>query len=997
MTLRRRILLIIGVTLVALIVGLYGVSSSILLQDFGQLERRDVTLDVKRLQSAVKSEVAELSDEAAEWAEWDDTYEFVQDHNRSYIRSNLGETMLANVRANFIVFLNRDRQIVWSKGLNLGTEKVIPIPESLVALLKTRTPLLEHPNPTSVHAGVLLLPEGITLVVSRPIVTSQRTGPIRGTLIFGRFLDAAVVKRLADSTQLTATLYRVDDPKLPAEFRQAWTRIPNAKTVYVHPVRSDLVGGYALWNDVFGKPALLLRIEMPRELFTQGQATIRYLVTLLLVIGLCFGGGMMVVMERMVLRRLANLIADVNRIGTSSDVTARVAIVGRDEMAGLARALNKMLDALQHSQGNLQESQRQLFTLMANLPGMVYRCRHDKDWVIEFASEGCFDLTGYHPQDLVNNKTVSYAQLINETDRERVCREILDAVAAVRPYQLQYSITTADGKTKCVWDQGRGVASPTGKVEFLEGFISDVTQQKLAADRLRLQSTALESAANAIVLANRDGVIEWVNPAFTRLTGYAFAEAYGERLSILKSGRHEPAFYEELWRTILGGEVWHGELINRRKDGVLYTERMTIAPVTNDRGEVAHFIAIKEDITEQKKLQEQFLQAQKVEAVGRLAGGVAHDFNNILTAISGYTELLLRRLSANDPLFRLAEQIRKSTERASGLTRQLLAFSRKQALQPRVLDLSNVVNDIEKMLRRLIGEDIELHTIRGAAVGNVKADPAQVEQVIMNLAVNARDAMPKGGKLIIEVARATLSEEYTRRHRDVKPGEYVLLAVTDTGTGMTDEVKAHIFEPFFTTKPQGKGTGLGLATCYGIIKQSGGHISVHSELGRGTTFKIYLPRVDADVDHRPERPKLQELPTGRETILVAEDEPGVRELTVDILRNLGYQVIEAGNGEEGVRLAQEKPDQKIDLLFTDVVMPQMDGKQLADWFGTARPETKVLFTSGYTADAIIRHGIFEDRIAFLEKPFTPEVLAQRVREVLDADEVTPAVTEQSAS
>jgi CheY-like chemotaxis protein len=252
--------------------------------------------------------------------------------------------------------------------------------------------------------------------------------------------------------------------------------------------------------------------------------------------------------------------------------------------------------------------------------------------------------------------------------------------------------------------------------------------------------------------------------------------------------------------------------------------------------------------------------------------------------------------------------------------------------------------------------------------------------------VNARDAMPDGGKLVIEVTRATLTEEDARLQRDVQPGEYVMLAVSDTGMGMTQEVKAHIFEPFFTTKPQGKGTGLGLATCYGIVKQSGGHIRVQSEPGRGATFQVYLPRVEARVDQPPERPKLVDLPTGKETILVAEDEPGVRNLTVDILRDLGYRVIEAGNGEEGIRAAQGIASDKIDLLFTDIVMPQMDGKQLADWFGTARPETKVLFTSGYTPEAIIRRGVFEDQIAFLEKPFTPAVLAQRVREVLNGDE-----------
>jgi PAS domain S-box-containing protein len=983
-TLRRKIVLIVGVTLVALIVAFYGVSSSILLKNFALLEKRDVIRDVKWVESNLAGRVADLNDKLSDWAVWDDTYQFIEDRNQNYIRSHLGDTDFTELRVNFIVFVNRKGQVVWSKGFDLGTQKAKSAPESFLRLLNSSgSPLLQHASAGSVHAGMVLLAEGPALVVSRPIVTSRRTGPIRGSVIFGRFLDVRAVRQIANVAHSVLTVRRVDDPQLPGDFARA--AIHEAGAIRVSVSDGDFISGYTVWNDIFGKPALLLRVDMSREILTQARTTIHYLVASLLVVGLCFGFAMVVLMERFVLSRVSGLIADVDRIGASSDLGARVSVSGGDELAGLASALNKMLGALQRSQGDLQESQRQLSSLMKNLPGMIYRCRHDEEGLIEFASEGCVELTGYQPGEFRHDKRISYTQLIHPGDRARIRQEVREAVLANRPFQLQYRITTAQGGTKSVWEEGRGIISPNGTVEFREGFLSDVTQQKLAADRLRLQGAALESAANAIVLTNRDGVVEWVNPAFSKLTGYSFSEAYGERLSLLKSGHHDEAFYEGIWRTILAGEVWHGELVNRRKDGALYTERMTIAPVTDEQGEIGHFIAIKEDITEQKTLQEQFLQAQKVEAVGRLAGGVAHDFNNILTAIGGYAEMMMRRLSTTDPLYRHADQIHKATERASGLTRQLLAFSRKQTLQPRVLDLSNAVTDIEKMLRRLIGEDIELHTIRGAAVGHVKADPAQIEQVILNLALNARDAMPKGGQLIIEVANATLDEDYARLHAGVSPGEYVLLAVTDTGVGMKEEVKEHIFEPFFTTKPQGEGTGLGLATCYGIVKQSGGHINVYTEPGRGTTFKIYLPRVETCIDPQPERPKLQELPSGQETILVAEDEPGVRKLSVDVLRGLGYHVIEAGNGEEGMRAATEDPGEKIDLLFTDVVMPQMDGKQLADWFETARPVTKVLFTSGYTADAILRRGIVEDRIAFLEKPYTPAVLARRVRETLDGE------------
>jgi PAS domain S-box-containing protein len=388
------------------------------------------------------------------------------------------------------------------------------------------------------------------------------------------------------------------------------------------------------------------------------------------------------------------------------------------------------------------------------------------------------------------------------------------------------------------------------------------------------------------------------------------------------------------------------------------------------------------DITEQRQLEAQLRQAQKMEAVGRLAGGIAHDFNNILTAITGYTQMLLDDLAPRDPRREELQEIRAAADRASSLTRQLLAYSRRQLLQPRVLNLNSVVHAMESLLRRLIGEDIRLRVTAAEPLGAVRADPGQIEQVIVNLAVNARDAMPHGGELIIETADVELDQVYAQDHIPVLPGRYIMLAVSDTGTGMTPEVKAHIFEPFFTTKGVGKGTGLGLATVYGIVKQSDGYIWVYSEVGIGTTFKIYLPRVDqGGAAARPE-PQAEGLMEGRETVLLVEDEDAVRAVTRTLLRRLGYTVLDAAGARQALDLATRHAG-SIHLLLTDVVLPEFSGPELAREITEAQPSVRVLFVSGYTDDAITQHGVLEPGSPFLQKPFTPTSLARKIRDVLD--------------
>ncbi|HEX5855033.1 MAG TPA: ATP-binding protein, partial [Thermoanaerobaculia bacterium] len=403
-----------------------------------------------------------------------------------------------------------------------------------------------------------------------------------------------------------------------------------------------------------------------------------------------------------------------------------------------------------------------------------------------------------------------------------------------------------------------------------------------------------------------------------------------------------------------------------------------------------HIVINSRDVTERGALEEQLRQSQKMEAVGRLAGGIAHDFNNLLTVIGGYGELLLNAVPRGDPNREPLEEIVAAGERAASLTRQLLAFSRKQILMPELLDLNSIVAGMDKMLRRLIGEDVDFVTRLDTSAGRVRADPGQLEQVIMNLAVNARDAMPRGGKLTIETANADLDEVYARRHAPVATGPYVMLAVSDTGVGMDAETQARIFEPFFTTKEKGKGTGLGLSTVFGIVNQSGGNVWVYSEPGKGTTFKIYLPRVE-------EAPMPHETPSGlyssvqgTETILVVEDEVSIRTLARKVLESVGYRVVEAKSGPEALELVRRSGD-PIHLLLTDLVMPEMAGTELASRLLESRPELRILYMSGYSDDAVVRHGLLDHRHHFLPKPFTPQVLLRKVREVLEAPEERPAV------
>ncbi len=495
----------------------------------------------------------------------------------------------------------------------------------------------------------------------------------------------------------------------------------------------------------------------------------------------------------------------------------------------------------------------------------------------------------------------------------------------------------------------------------------------------------LEAAPDAMVIVNAQGRITFFNSQAEKVFGYKREELIGEVIERLvperlRDGHRDKCvgyFEDPLHRLMESSQA----MAARRKDGSEFPAEAVLSPIELPDGLVVS--AAIRDISERIRLEEQLRQSEKIGAIGRLAGGIAHDFNNLLTIINGYSDLLLQGVEPGDPTREHLAQIKQAGDGAASLTRQLLAFSRRQVLQPQVLDLNAVVANTEKMLRRLIGEDIDLVMVRDPALGQAKADPGQIEQILINLAANARDAMPQGGKLTIETGNVELDDAYARCHATVTAGCYVMLAVSDTGIGMDAETRARIFEPFFTTKEKGMGTGLGLATVYGIVKQSGGHIWVYSEPGRGTTFKIYLSRV-GEAGESVQTPEARaRVAGGSETILLVEDEEAVRSLAARILQEHGYKVLESTSVEEALQIGarQEEP---INLLLTDVVMPGMSGRNVAEHLGFFRPEMKVLYMSGYTDNAIVHHGVLDAGMAFLEKPFAPEALVRKVREVLDS-------------
>ncbi|HOW96471.1 MAG TPA: CHASE4 domain-containing protein [Kiritimatiellia bacterium] len=1005
MKLGSRVLLALGPSLAVLFIVLYAVGTHGLRAGFADLEQRFALQNVQQVQWAVEAEGRHLDRSVADWAFWDDTYAFVEDRNEAFIESNLTLDTFQSLGIRLLIIVDPSGAVVWGGIRDPESSAVRPLPDDAARWLAPGAPLARGEEGDWSLAGLMSLAGEPLVVAARPILTSQREGPPRGTVVMGRALDAAWFGELAAILHLQVNVYPAR--ALPSHVTEsgAWPALLRGAPAAILPLDENTMRAYALLRDLEKQPAAVIEIRRPRMIYAVGLRIARFGRLMLGLVALVFISAIVVLLRRLVSRPLANLRRDIDEVSASPGFTRRVPRRGPSELAGVADHINRLLDLV-------AESHRFLDSIIENIPNMIF---------IKDARELRFVRFNRAGEDLLGT---TREELIGRSDRDIFPKEQADFFIAKdrevlegrKPLDIpEERLQTRRKGARILHTRKVPVLNERGEPEYMLGISEDITEWKrvdeqrrateaemqrlleaarksrkallsVVEDQKRTQAslTALSFRQEALLSAIPDIVMEvdarqvytWANPA-----GLAFfgADVVGRSASSYFAGEQST---EDLVKPVFEGsrEVVYVESWQRRQDGQKRLLAWWCRGLKNDRGEVIGAISTARDITEQSVLEEQVRQIQKIEAIGRLAGGVSHDFNNMLGVIIGHAEMAMESIEPGQPLLENLQEILTAARRSADLTRQLLAFARKQTITPRVLDVNETVAGMLKMLRRLIGEDIELVWEPGPDVWPVKMDPAQMDQVLANLSVNARDAMKGAGMLTIRTENVVVEESDVRHHPGSYPGEFVMLTVRDTGTGMDKATMEHIFEPFFTTKEAGKGTGLGLSTVFGIVKQNRGWIEVASRPGQGATFRISLPRERSAAEE--EAVSAEGSAGGTETILLVEDELPILKLGEKILKKAGYTVLAARAPGEAMALAAGHPG-RIHLLITDVVMPTMNGKDLRDKLAETRPDMKALYISGYTADVIGQHGVLDEGIQFLQKPFTGRTLNAKVREVLD--------------
>jgi len=1069
---------------------------------------------MERCIAALDREVSHLNAFVHDWSSWDDTYAFVIDRNTHYIDNNFVWQVFEDQRINMIHVYDRQGVMVYGKTYDLTSGKEIPLNLSRELGREAFDRLVKQADPESSTQGLISTRLGVMMISANPVLTTDNKGPSRGTMIMGRLITDATVALLSEQVGTRLETWPAREGDIPPEAKGL-----DRGEIRLVDVSTDTLHAYSLVHDISGRPALLMKASLKREVMTRGRWAYAVGLFYIIGVGLIVLVTVSVLLGRMVIRPLHRLTGNVLAVRDSAGQAKGFETHRTDELGTLSREFGAMIERLSEREQNLELGERRLRQIIDLVPHFIFA--KDVEGRIVLANRAGAEFFGTTPEEITGRTLDAVAPWVKENDqilqeeREIISsgtplfgkEEVMTGSTGVRrlvqtskipfaasgtkmPAVLGVSVDITDlkeaeealrtserrlsdiidflpdatfavdadrrviawnhamerlsgipkeeimgkdchGLTTPFYDEPRPVLADfvfhdhedaEGLYDFLERdegrivcetfaknlrngrgahiwaiaaplydaqgtmvgaiqSIRDITERKNAEELLRRHGETIEQLLDGVMMTDLGGMVQYVNPSWANMHGYEREEILGRHLSIFHTEDQMDSKVADFMATLMEGGSVRGHLQHIRKDGTLFPTLATAFILKGEKDEPRSIICMARDITDELKMENQLRQAQKMEVVGRLAGGVAHDLNNMLSPILGYAEIILTELPETNPMHDDIAQIRSAAMRARNLTHELLAFSRKQVLDMKVMDLGEVVSSYGKMLRRAIREDISIQINQKPTRGAVRVDVGQMGQVIMNLAVNAQDAMPHGGSVTIEICDAVLDEAYALSHQGVEPGEYVVMSVSDTGIGIDRDVVQHIFEPFFTTKERGKGTGLGLATVYGIVRQHGGHISVYSEPGMGTTFKIFLPSVQGAMEGLPAPSRVEKGRSGKETIVLAEDDEGVRELTCDILRKHGYHVITAKGAAELVNaLRQHKGG--VEMLLTDVIMPDMNGKELYERLKADYPGLRVLFMSGYTDDVIAHHGMLEEGVSFIQKPFSINGLTEKIRQVL---------------
>ncbi len=1146
MGINKKILIITIGALFFLILVFYTISNTIIKRHFCDLDEDLSRRNVRRAINAINNEISDLNVIVGDYAAWDDTYKFIQDANQDYIDSNMMDETFLNLKVNFMAFINNNTELVYGKYFDLERETEIPIFDSLKEYILENSLFLGHKKLKSSIKGIISLPVGPMLIASRPIITGEYKGPIKGDLIMGRMITEQKVQELRRLTDLQINIGAIDS-NTTINKGEIVNKIADKKTIV----------GETIMNCIHNDPILIISVETPRLGYIHWEMSNKYFIVSDIIIGIVFISIILIFLEVFILQRLSRLARDVNKIEQTKDFSSRISISGKDELSQLTININSMLDSLEKAREDLRESERWFSTTLKSIGDAVIAT--DKDGRVIFQNKIAEGLTGWTSEEAFQKPLNEIFHIINEITRQQVENPVDKIIreGIIVGLANRTILISKDGREIPIADSGSPIKDDKGDIAGVVLVFSDVTDSRKAVKELefrlelehiilnisghfvniraneinegidralkligeffgvdrsylflisddfstmsninewcsedslsvknRLQdvpidkfswainkfknnesielssldelpleaeaerqefeiegiksiinvpmiyqgrlkgflgfdkvreekiwssdsisllrvigeifinaiermanesniallATAIEQLAETIIITDINGKIQYANPSFEKITGYSIEEAIGKTPRMLKSGQQDELFYKNLWDTIKAGNIWRGHFINKRKNGEFYEEEAVISSVRDSQGKLTHFVAVKRDVTQEIKMANQLRQSQKMEAIGTLAGGIAHDFNNLLTGVLCYTNIIKLKSKMDDRIFQAADVIEKAAHQGAQLTAQLLGFARRGKHQIIPVDIHTAIQDVIKILSRTIPKNIAITQKLQAVAPYIMGDPGQMEQIIINLAVNASDAMPNGGELIIETNIEELDEKYCKSHAGAEPGKYLLITVTDTGTGISKDLQDRIFEPFFTTKEPGKGTGMGLATVYGIVKNHNGSVRVYSEVGHGTTFKIYLPLyAGQDIPVKPMPSKT--FITGTARILLVDDEQMVRDASAEVLRHLGYKVVTASDGEEAIEYYKNFYGE-IDLVILDMIMPNKGGRDCFREMKKINPDIIAILSTGYGMDGAAQEIIDEGMKGFVQKPFQLAYLSEVISKAL---------------